>query len=112
MGKITPCPNCADSPPQSETWKALSQGGVFTPTPSDLIKGSLKTYLEMKTSAVGPDHAKYCPSVASGSVECLHCSHSKESELSGGFYALSASKAIFRARTYNCNSFSPVMMIT
>ena len=30
----------------------------------------------------------------------------------GGFYALSASKAIFRARTYNCNLFSPVMMIT
>ena len=29
-----------------------------------------------------------------------------------GFYALSASKAIFRARTYNCNLFSPVMMIT
>ena len=28
-----------------------------------------------------------------------------------GFYALSASKAIFRARTYNCNLFSPVMMI-
>ena len=27
-----------------------------------------------------------------------------------GFYALSASKAIFRARTYNCNLFSPVMM--
>ena len=25
-----------------------------------------------------------------------------------GFYALSASKAIFRARTYNCNLFSPV----
>ena len=24
-----------------------------------------------------------------------------------GFYALSASKAIFRARTYNCNLFSP-----
>ena len=29
-----------------------------------------------------------------------------------GFYALSASKAIFRARTYNCNLFSPVMMTT
>ena len=29
-----------------------------------------------------------------------------------GFYALSASKAIFRARTYNCNLFSPAMMIT
>ena len=29
-----------------------------------------------------------------------------------GFYALSASKAIFRARTYNCNLFSPVIMIT
>ena len=29
-----------------------------------------------------------------------------------GVYALSASKAIFRARTYNCNLFSPVMMIT
>ena len=29
-----------------------------------------------------------------------------------GFYALSASKAIFRARTYNCNLFRPVMMIT
>ena len=29
-----------------------------------------------------------------------------------GFYALSASKAIFRARTYNCNLFSLVMMIT
>ena len=29
-----------------------------------------------------------------------------------GLYALSASKAIFRARTYNCNLFSPVMMIT
>ena len=29
-----------------------------------------------------------------------------------GFYALSASKAIFRARTYNCNLFSPVMIIT
>ena len=29
-----------------------------------------------------------------------------------GFYALLASKAIFRARTYNCNLFSPVMMIT
>ena len=28
-----------------------------------------------------------------------------------GFYALSASKAIFRARTYNCNLFSPVMMM-
>ena len=28
------------------------------------------------------------------------------------FYALSASKAIFRARTYNCNLFSPVIMIT
>ena len=27
-----------------------------------------------------------------------------------GFYALSASKAIFRARTYNCNLFSPVMI--
>ena len=26
-----------------------------------------------------------------------------------GVYALSASKAIFRARTYNCNLFSPVM---
>ena len=32
--------------------------------------------------------------------------------LSGGCYALSASKAIFRVRTYNCNLFSPVMMIT
>ena len=29
-----------------------------------------------------------------------------------GFYALSASKAIFRARTYNWNLFSPVMMTT
>ena len=29
-----------------------------------------------------------------------------------GFYALSASKAIFRARTYNCNLFSPVRLIT
>ena len=29
-----------------------------------------------------------------------------------GFYARSASKAICRARTYNCNLFSPVMMIT
>ena len=28
------------------------------------------------------------------------------------FYALLASKAIFRARTYSCNLFSPVMMIT
>ena len=35
----------------------------------------------------------------------------RTSWLSGGFYALSASKAIFRARTYNCNLFSPVMMI-
>ena len=33
-------------------------------------------------------------------------------EFEWGFYALSASKAIFRARTYNCNLFSPVMMIT
>ena len=35
-----------------------------------------------------------------------------EVEVEWGFYALSASKAIFRARTYNCNLFSPVMMIT
>ena len=28
------------------------------------------------------------------------------------FYALSASEAIFRARTYDCNLFSLVMMIT
>ena len=33
-----------------------------------------------------------------------------EVEVEWGFYALSASKAIFRARTYNCNLFSPVMM--
>ena len=33
-------------------------------------------------------------------------------EVEWGFYALSASKAIFRARTYNCNLFSPVMMST
>ena len=33
-------------------------------------------------------------------------------EVEWGFYALPASKAIFRARTYNCNLFSPVMMIT
>ena len=33
-------------------------------------------------------------------------------EVEWGFYALSASKAIFRARTYNCNLFSLVMMIT
>ena len=33
-------------------------------------------------------------------------------EFEWGFYALSASKAIFRAKTYNCNLFSPVMMIT
>ena len=31
-----------------------------------------------------------------------------EVEVEWGFYALSASKAIFRARTYNCNLFSPV----
>ena len=35
-----------------------------------------------------------------------------EVEVEWGFYALSASKAIFRARTYNCNLLSPVMMIT
>ena len=30
----------------------------------------------------------------------------------GGVYALSASEAMFRARTYSHNLFSPVMMIT
>ena len=33
-------------------------------------------------------------------------------ELEWRFYALSASKANFRARTYSHNLFSPVMMIT
>ena len=35
----------------------------------------------------------------------------KEWLVEWGVYALSASKAIFRARTYNCNLFSPVMMM-
>ena len=34
----------------------------------------------------------------------------EEVEVEWGFYALSASKAIFRARTYNCNLFSPVVL--
>ena len=33
-------------------------------------------------------------------------------EFEGRFYALSASKAIFRARSYSRNLFSPAMMIT
>ena len=41
-----------------------------------------------------------------------HAEAEVEVEVEWGFYALSASKAIFRARTYNCNLFSPVMMIT
>ena len=35
-----------------------------------------------------------------------------EFEFEWEFYAQSASKAIFRARTYDCNLFSPVMVIT
>ena len=32
-----------------------------------------------------------------------------EFEFEWGFYALSATMTIFRARTYNCNLFSPVL---
>ena len=35
-----------------------------------------------------------------------------EFEFEWRFYALSATKAIFRARTYSHNLFSPVMMVT
>ena len=57
-----------------------------------------------------------------GSVLCLIIQNETDSVLlpvktlnrlvEWGLYALSASKAIFRARTYNCNLFSPVMRIT
>jgi len=69
------CPNCGENPPLSHTWKNLSKR-VFTPIPSDLIPGSFRTYLEMKTGAAPAtlldDHTKHCPSTACG-VEALRC---------------------------------------
>lgn len=69
------CPNCGQNPPRSQTWKTLSKR-VFTPVASDLIPGSFRTYLEMKTGAASTnlldDHTKHCPSVVCG-ADALHC---------------------------------------
>jgi len=70
----------SDNPPLSETWTTLSKR-VFTPVPSELIPGSFRTYLELKTGAMTgtalEDHSKHCPSVACGAEAlcCTECKH-------------------------------------
>ena len=74
------CPYCGENPHHSQTWKNVSKM-VFTSVPSDLILGSFRTYLEMKTGAAPAtmleDHSKHCPSIACGveALRCISCSN-------------------------------------
>ena len=71
-----------------------------TKTDTDTVGDSSRQFIVLKAAALDRLLGRDC--------DCLSLSFGFE----WGVYALSASKAIFRARTYNCNLFSPVMMIT
>ena len=62
---------------------------------------------ERKFSSICPNFASLLVTFLSGFIQFI-----RSFEFEWGFYAMSASEAIFRARAYSHNLFSPVTMIT
>ena len=96
---------------RQKAWDGLVKQGDFNHNYTVLEKGK-GVVIPKYRNVEGVNARRYIP--------CEHCKgfYSKndlwrhQGWVEWGFYALSASKAIFRARTYNCNLVSPVMMIT
>ena len=82
------------------------------PRPEAVHSGRVVVYRETSLNRATRASSMQKWGTLSGHALIQHANATMVGWLSGGFYALSASKAIFRARTYNCNLFSPVMMIT